>query len=153
MVSYAKRVIPEGAQTWWREYRQAAKDVKRERTGEEDEAEVLVHGVEEADQRTKQEGASEYTRQIMCLGLSTMLTMKPPQAWPRNWRSRTPSTRASSSSVCPSQLPSPPRWSRYCGGGAGRLARSRPSGEVDAADPSHVALHIYRLRSAARVSW
>lgn len=68
MVSYAKKVIPEGAQTWWHEYRQAAKDVKRERTGEEGETEVLVHGVEEADQRTKQEGASEYQADY-CLGL------------------------------------------------------------------------------------
>ncbi|KAK3898530.1 hypothetical protein C8A05DRAFT_47179 [Staphylotrichum tortipilum] len=62
VVSYAKKVIPEGAQTWWREYRQAAKDVKRERTGEEVEAQILVHGVEEADQRTKQEGASLATQ-------------------------------------------------------------------------------------------
>ena len=102
-MSYAKKVIPEGAQTWWHEYRQAAKAVKRERTGEEGETEVLVHGVEEADQRTKQEGASEYQADY-CLGLvhhAHADNTTPSQAWPRSWHSRTPSTRASSLSVCP----------------------------------------------------
>lgn len=59
MVSYAQKVIPDRVQSWWREYRQAAKEAKRERTGETGELDILGHGVEEADQRTKTEGASK----------------------------------------------------------------------------------------------
>jgi hypothetical protein len=61
VVRNAQKVIPERVQTWWREYRQAAKEAKRERTGEVDEElDVIGHGVAEAEQRSKQEGASKF---------------------------------------------------------------------------------------------
>jgi hypothetical protein len=62
VVSYAQKVIPDRVQNWWREYRQAAKEAKLERTGETGELDILGHGVEEADQRTKTEGASLATQ-------------------------------------------------------------------------------------------
>ncbi|KAH6844991.1 hypothetical protein B0I37DRAFT_378872 [Chaetomium sp. MPI-CAGE-AT-0009] len=62
VVHNAQKVIPERVQAWWREYRQAAKEAKRERTGEVDELDVIGHGVAEAEQRTKQEGASLATQ-------------------------------------------------------------------------------------------
>ena len=58
VVRNAQKVIPERVQTWWREYRHAAKEAKRERTGELGELDVIGHGVAEAEQRSKQEGAS-----------------------------------------------------------------------------------------------
>jgi len=62
VVRNAQKVIPERVQAWWREYRQAAKEAKRERTGEVGELDVIGHGVAEAEQRTKQEGASLATQ-------------------------------------------------------------------------------------------
>ncbi|KAK4153209.1 hypothetical protein C8A00DRAFT_15553 [Chaetomidium leptoderma] len=62
VVSNAQKVIPERVQTWWLEYRQAAKKAERERTGETGELEILGHGVEEAEKRSKQEGASLATQ-------------------------------------------------------------------------------------------
>lgn len=63
VVHNVQKVIPERVQAWWREYRQAAKEAKRERTGEVgDELDVIGHGVAEAEQRTKQEGASLATQ-------------------------------------------------------------------------------------------
>lgn len=59
VVSNVQRFIPEGVQTWWRNYRQALEEGRRERTGEVAEVEVVGHGVEEAEERTKQEGASK----------------------------------------------------------------------------------------------
>ncbi|KAL2167091.1 hypothetical protein VTG60DRAFT_1711 [Thermothelomyces hinnuleus] len=57
-----QKVIPERVQNWWREYRQAARELKRQRTGGVDEVEVIGHGVAEAEQRTRQEGASLATQ-------------------------------------------------------------------------------------------
>lgn len=62
VVSYAQKVIPDRVQNWWREYRQAAKQATRERTGELGQVDIIGHGVEEADQRNKQEGASLATQ-------------------------------------------------------------------------------------------
>jgi len=59
VVSNAQKVIPQGVQDWWHEYRRAAKEAKRERTGEVGEVDVIGHGVAEAEQRNKQEGASK----------------------------------------------------------------------------------------------
>ncbi|KAL2157106.1 hypothetical protein VTH06DRAFT_7021 [Thermothelomyces fergusii] len=58
-----QRLIPEGVQNWWREYRQTARELERQRTGGGvDEMEVVGHGVAEAEQRSKQEGASLATQ-------------------------------------------------------------------------------------------
>ena len=95
VVRNVQKVIPDGVQTWWHEYRQAAKEAKRERTGEMGELDIIGHGVAEAEQRNKQEGASE-CREFFS-SVYPMLT--PAQAWPRSWRSHTPSTRASSLSA------------------------------------------------------
>ncbi|KAK4038268.1 N-terminal acetyltransferase 2 [Parachaetomium inaequale] len=62
VVRNVQKVIPEGVQTWWHEYRQAAKEAKRERTGEMGELDIIGHGVAEAEQRNKQEGASLATQ-------------------------------------------------------------------------------------------
>ncbi|KAK4122501.1 hypothetical protein N657DRAFT_635239 [Parathielavia appendiculata] len=62
VVSNVQKVIPEQIQTWWREYRQAAKEAKRQRTGETEELEVIGHGVAEAEHRSKQDGASLATQ-------------------------------------------------------------------------------------------
>lgn len=60
VVSNVQKVIPERVQTWWSEYREAAKKATRERTGEIDEIDIVGHGVAEAEVRSKQEGASEW---------------------------------------------------------------------------------------------
>ncbi|KAK4241641.1 hypothetical protein C8A03DRAFT_40995 [Achaetomium macrosporum] len=62
VVSNIKKAIPEGVQTWWRDYRQAVGEAKRERMGETGEPDVIYHGVEEAEQRSRQEGASLATQ-------------------------------------------------------------------------------------------
>ncbi|KAL2196527.1 hypothetical protein P885DRAFT_37843 [Corynascus similis CBS 632.67] len=62
VVRNVQKVIPEGIQTWWREYRQAAREMRRERTGDVGEPEVIGHGVAEAEQRSRQEGASLATQ-------------------------------------------------------------------------------------------
>jgi len=62
VVSNAQKVIPDRVQNWWREYRAAAKQATRERMGELAQADVHGHGVAEAEQRSKQEGASLATQ-------------------------------------------------------------------------------------------
>ncbi|SPQ22223.1 b5ad534c-532b-4aba-a319-0cdec13c05c9 [Thermothielavioides terrestris] len=62
VVSNVQKVIPERVQAWWREYRQALEEARRERAGETAELAVIYHGVEEAEQRSKQEGASLATQ-------------------------------------------------------------------------------------------
>ncbi|KAJ4306113.1 DUF1279 super [Collariella sp. IMI 366227] len=57
VVSHAQRVIPEGVQNWWHDFRQRFQTSKQE-----GELEVVGHGVEEASQRSKQEGASLATQ-------------------------------------------------------------------------------------------
>ena len=64
VVRNVQKVIPEGIQTWWREYRQAAREMRRERTGDVGEPEVIGHGVAEAEQRSRQEGASEFRTRV-----------------------------------------------------------------------------------------
>jgi hypothetical protein len=80
VVSNVQKVIPERAQNWWLEYRQAAKKATQERTGEMDELDIVGHGVAEAEVRSKQEGASEYqpsytfpqcVPELTCPGLAT----------------------------------------------------------------------------------
>jgi hypothetical protein len=61
VVSWAQRVIPDRVQNWWREFRNQAKQATLERTGEIGHVDIR-HGVEEADQRSKQEGASKSCR-------------------------------------------------------------------------------------------
>ena len=73
MVSNAQKVIPDRVQNWWREYRAAAKQATRERMGELAQADVHGHGVAEAEQRSKQEGASECQEDVL-FPLSAMLT-------------------------------------------------------------------------------
>jgi hypothetical protein len=60
VVSNVQKVIPERVQDWWMEYRRALKEAKMERTGQDGEPAMMYHGVEEAEQRSKQEGASKY---------------------------------------------------------------------------------------------
>ncbi|KAK3986320.1 hypothetical protein QBC44DRAFT_141602 [Cladorrhinum sp. PSN332] len=55
VVSNLQKIIPERAQTAWRDWRQA----RREATGQED---VVGHGVAEAEERNKEEGASLATQ-------------------------------------------------------------------------------------------
>ncbi len=83
-MSNAQKVIPDRVQNWWREYRAAAKQATRERMGELAQADVYGHGVEEAEQRSKQEGASECQKDVLfCLfavlthppGLATQLAL------------------------------------------------------------------------------
>ncbi|KAK4104226.1 hypothetical protein N658DRAFT_557166 [Parathielavia hyrcaniae] len=62
VVSNVQKVIPEQIQTWWHEYRHAAKEAKRQRTGEAEDLEIIGHGVAEADHRNKQDGASLATQ-------------------------------------------------------------------------------------------
>jgi hypothetical protein len=97
VISNVKKVIPERVQTWWHEYRQAAKEVTRQRTGETEELEIIGHGVAEAEQRRKQDGASEcHGYGYLVSFRSSTLTPDLAQAWRRNLRWHTPSTRASS---------------------------------------------------------
>lgn len=65
MIRNVQRLIPERVQNWWREYRQAAKELRRQRTGGVDEVEVVGHGVAEAEQRSRQEGASEFRSDVV----------------------------------------------------------------------------------------
>jgi N-terminal acetyltransferase 2 len=83
-VSNVQKVIPERAQNWWLEYRQAAKKVTQERTGEAGEVDIVGHGVAEAEVRSKQEGASECQPiftfsqcmpMLTSLGLATQLAL------------------------------------------------------------------------------
>ncbi|KAK0728504.1 hypothetical protein B0T26DRAFT_698232 [Lasiosphaeria miniovina] len=60
VVSWAEKVIPEGVKTFWREYREALRE-NRVRNGGEDLA-VEGYGVKEAEERSKQEGASLATQ-------------------------------------------------------------------------------------------
>ncbi|KAK3309134.1 uncharacterized protein B0T15DRAFT_526286 [Chaetomium strumarium] len=62
VVSNVKKIIPDSVETWWREYRQALGEAKRERMGETGETDVIYHGVEEAEKRSSQEGASLATQ-------------------------------------------------------------------------------------------
>ncbi|KAL2018005.1 hypothetical protein VTK56DRAFT_1385 [Thermocarpiscus australiensis] len=62
VVSNVQKIIPERVQTFWRDYRQALREARRERTGETGELEIIGHGVEEAEKRSKQEGASLATQ-------------------------------------------------------------------------------------------
>jgi len=62
VIRNVQKVIPERVQNWWREYREAAREAKRERTGELGELDVIGHGVAEAEQRSRQEGASLATQ-------------------------------------------------------------------------------------------
>ncbi|KAK4225034.1 hypothetical protein QBC38DRAFT_281329 [Podospora fimiseda] len=55
VVSNLQKIIPDSVQTAWRDWRQA----RREATGQED---VVGHGVAEAEERNKQEGASLATQ-------------------------------------------------------------------------------------------
>lgn len=57
VVSWFQTVIPQNVQDFWHKYRTAYKDNKRERTGEEPE---VGWGVEAAEERSKQAGASKY---------------------------------------------------------------------------------------------
>lgn len=61
MVSNAKKVIPERVQNRWNEYRKSLKEAKQELTGKAD-AEVVGHGVAEAEEANKGEGASKFMR-------------------------------------------------------------------------------------------
>lgn len=65
-MSHAQRVIPEGVQNWWHDFRQRFQTSKQE-----GELEIVGHGVEEASQRSKQEGASEY---LSILDFLTLIT-------------------------------------------------------------------------------
>ncbi len=66
-MSNAQKVIPDRVQNWWREYRAAAKQATRERMGEMAQPDVYGHGVAEAEQRSKQEGASECQEDVLSL--------------------------------------------------------------------------------------
>ncbi|KAK3499018.1 uncharacterized protein B0T23DRAFT_368999 [Neurospora hispaniola] len=59
VVSWFQTVIPQNVQDFWHKYRTAYKDNKRERTGEEPE---VGWGVEAAEERSKQAGASLATQ-------------------------------------------------------------------------------------------
>jgi hypothetical protein len=59
-VDNVKRLIPESLQNLWREYREAARQKSQEKIGETGEVVVIGHGVAEAEERSKQDGASEY---------------------------------------------------------------------------------------------
>ncbi|VBB75034.1 Putative protein of unknown function [Podospora comata] len=61
VVSNAKKVIPERVQNRWNEYRKSLKEAKQELTGKAD-AEVVGHGVAEAEEANKGEGASLATQ-------------------------------------------------------------------------------------------
>lgn len=58
-MSNVQKIIPERVQTAWRDYRQALKEARQQRTGHTGEVEIIGHGVAEAEARSKQEGASE----------------------------------------------------------------------------------------------
>ncbi|KAL2131828.1 hypothetical protein VTI74DRAFT_4572 [Chaetomium olivicolor] len=73
VVSYAQMMIPEGIQTWWHEYRHTIKSAKREQTGETGDFELIGHGVEEATQRSKQEGASLATQLALAYAIHKSL--------------------------------------------------------------------------------
>ncbi|KXX82866.1 N-terminal acetyltransferase 2 [Madurella mycetomatis] len=62
VVSNAQKFIPERVQERWREYRQSLREARRERTGETGELEIIGHGVAEAEERSKQDGASLATQ-------------------------------------------------------------------------------------------
>ncbi|GAB1313874.1 DUF1279 super [Madurella fahalii] len=62
VVSNAQKFIPERVQERWREYRQSLREARRERTGETEELEIIGHGVAEAEERSKQDGASLATQ-------------------------------------------------------------------------------------------
>jgi hypothetical protein len=83
VVSNVKKIIPDSVETWWREYRQALREAKWERMGEHGETDVIYHGVEEAEQRSSQEGASEYQKDSHFDPAKADLTLSI-QAWPRN---------------------------------------------------------------------
>ncbi|KAL2261324.1 hypothetical protein VTK26DRAFT_4396 [Humicola hyalothermophila] len=59
VISSAQKAVPEGVQNFWREYRQSYREAREARTGE---VQVVGHGVAEAQERTKQEGASLATQ-------------------------------------------------------------------------------------------
>ncbi|KAK4201608.1 hypothetical protein QBC40DRAFT_52441 [Triangularia verruculosa] len=61
VVSNAKKVIPENVQNRWNEYRKSLKETKQEFTGKS-EAEIVGHGVAEAEEANKGEGASLATQ-------------------------------------------------------------------------------------------
>ncbi|KAK3953925.1 hypothetical protein QBC32DRAFT_337523 [Pseudoneurospora amorphoporcata] len=61
VVSWFEKAIPQSVQDFWRKYRTTLKDNKRERTGEESE-ETAGWGVEAAEERSKQAGASLATQ-------------------------------------------------------------------------------------------
>lgn len=63
-MSWLEKVIPQSVQDFWRHYRTTLKDNKRERTGEEPE-ETAGWGVEAAEERSKQAGASKYSSLIV----------------------------------------------------------------------------------------
>ncbi|KAK0745399.1 hypothetical protein B0T21DRAFT_281951 [Apiosordaria backusii] len=61
VVSNAKKVIPERVQNRWNEYRKSLKEAKQGLTGQT-EAELVGHGVAEAEEANKGEGASLATQ-------------------------------------------------------------------------------------------
>lgn len=101
VIRNVQKIVPDRLQAWWVEYRQALKDAKRERVGEVDE-EVVGHGVAEAELRNN-EGASKFMPSDLPTRashtLSFFITLISVQVWPRNLRSHTLFTRASSSSA------------------------------------------------------
>lgn len=64
VISWFEKVIPQNVQDVWHKYRTALKDNKKERTGEVPE-ENVGWGVEAAEERSKQAGASKYFSDIV----------------------------------------------------------------------------------------
>jgi N-terminal acetyltransferase 2 len=88
VVSNVQKVIPEQVKAWWAEYRSGSGDKKPEAAVPPapttlEEAKAAGWGVEEADQRTAKEGASEFLPASLCVaktanivkGLATQLAL------------------------------------------------------------------------------
>jgi len=88
----------------FRESRKKAKEASQAETAPSPEgAEVVGWGVQEADARTAQEGASKSTFFAFpspCFGGEPDANTREKKAWRRNSRWRTPFTRASSLFAC-----------------------------------------------------
>jgi len=99
VVSKVQNVIPEQVKAKWHEFRQGSKESKQGETTVPEGAEVVGWGVKEADERKAQEGASKWFSAGDAGSGEHANNMG--QAWRHNWRSRMPSTRASSSCGSP----------------------------------------------------